>query len=229
MLFITGTDTGVGKTIVAAALSVALAQDPESQVASRSGVRVDKPVQTGAGTGEPMDVEVIAHLVPSCTCSEGLRLHRPMAPAPAARLEGVRLPSIREQADRIRASAGESEHLLIEGSGGLLVQLDDQGRTLADLAKELGEASSFVLVCRSGLGTLNHTELTLEALRHRGLSIAGIVIGSWPAHPDEIDRTNREHLSTLGVPLLGAIPAGAALLEPATFRSGAPMWFDTLP
>ncbi len=228
MLFITGTDTGVGKTIVTAALAVALARHAE-QGAPFSSVAVDKPVQTGAATGEPMDTDVVRRLAPSCACSEGIRLQRPMAPVPAARLEEVRLPSVNEQAARIRSTAEGFDHLLVEGAGGLLVQLDDEGRTLVELAGALGEPSSFVVVCRSGLGTLNHTELTLEVLGHRGLHVAGIVIGSWPDEPDEIDRSNRRHLSRLGVRLLGAIPAGASRLDPVLFGERAATWFDALP
>lgn len=227
-LFITGTDTGVGKTIVTAALSIALAR-PAEESGTPTSVAVDKPVQTGAATGEPMDTDVVHALAPSCACSEGLRLQRPMAPVPAARLEGARLPSIHEQAARIRSIAEGFDHLLIEGAGGALVQLDDGGSTLVELAAALGGPSSFVVVCRSGLGTLNHTELTLEVLGHRGLHVAGVVIGSWPEDPDEIDRSNRRHLSRLGVRLLGAIPAGASRLEPALFRQRAPTWFDALP
>jgi dethiobiotin synthetase len=109
------------------------------------------------------------------------------------------------------------------------VELDRTRRTLADLVGILGDDAAVVVVCRSGLGTLNHTTLTLEALQRRGLAIAGIVIGPWPEHPGDIDIDNRRHLSSLGVPLLGAIPEGASRLPPATFRSSATTWFSRLP
>ncbi len=113
--------------------------------------------------------------------------------------------------------------VLVEGAGGLLVRYDQQGRTLADLAAacELaGVQVEFLLVAAAGLGTLNATALTAEALRHRGLALRGVLVGSWPADPDLAARCNLADLpSAAGAPLLGALPAGAAAAEtPAAFR-----------
>ncbi len=84
------------------------------------------------------------------------------------------------------------------------------------------------MVVAAGLGTLNHAALTTEALRHRGLACAGIVIGSWPSPPDEPDlamRCNLEDLPVVtGVPLLGALPAGAGQLPSPEFVAAAPGW-----
>ena len=108
--------------------------------------------------------------------------------------------------------------VLVEGSGGVLVELDGQQHTIADLARELqgraGEDVGTVVVTRPDLGTLNHTLLTLEALHHRGVRVSGVVLGSWPAHPDPVQESNRDYLADLPdvsghhIPLLGAVPAG---------------------
>jgi dethiobiotin synthetase len=203
VLVVTGTDTGVGKTITTAALAVAL---PDAVVY--------KPVQ--AGTEEGLgDADVVARLAGVPT-HEGIRLPDPMAPVAAARRAGIALPPLDDHVTAVRTLAAQHEHVLVEGAGGLLVELDERGGTLRDLARLLG--ASVVLVCRSGLGTLNHTALTREALR--GLPEAGLVIGSWPARPTEIDLGNRAHLAPSG-----AIPAGAGLLTPQAFRAAAPTWF----
>ncbi|WP_449373152.1 ATP-dependent dethiobiotin synthetase BioD [Arthrobacter psychrolactophilus] len=81
-----------------------------------------------------------------------------------------------------------------------------------------------MVVCRSGLGTLNHTLLTLEALAVRGLRAAGLVIGSWPHDADEVELDNKEYLSRLAVPLLGCLPERASLLSSDNFRASAPEW-----
>jgi dethiobiotin synthetase len=83
-------------------------------------------------------------------------------------------------------------------------------------------------VARSGLGTLNHTMLTREALRHRGIHQLGVVIGSWPSDPTVIETTNRDHLARLPEVLLGAVPNGAPRLDPADFCSAAPGWLPGL-
>jgi len=229
ILFITGTDTGVGKTIVTAALAASLAVRPNGRGQPISSIVVDKPVQTGASGEEPADVEVVSHLAGVSGTSEGIRLRRPMAPVAAARYDGATLPTIEEHATRIRGLAERYDRVLVEGAGGLLVQLDGAGQTIADLASELADGAAVIIVCRSGLGTLNHTELTLESLRRRGLPIAGIVIGSWPDRPDDIDLDNRRYLSSLDVPLLAAIPENSSRLDPEVFRVNAEGWFDSLP
>jgi dethiobiotin synthetase len=82
-----------------------------------------------------------------------------------------------------------------------------------------------VIICRAGLGTLNHTELTIEALDRRGIAIHGLVIGSWPRHPTDIDTSNRDHLSSHGVPLIGIIPEAAGTLTGAEFATSTDGWF----
>jgi len=205
ILLVTGTDTGVGKTITTAALAVALGPS----------VAVYKPTQAGldAGLG---DIDVVRRLAGIDTVSEGIRLPHPMAPVAAADRAGVRLPPASAHRARIAALADTHEHVLVEGAGGLLVELDHEGHVLPDLAP----GAAAVVVCRSGLGTLNHTALTCEALAHRGVPLHGLVIGSWPAAPSEIERDNRVLLERRG--LVGAIPEGAPTRP--TFRTDALSW-----
>ncbi|MPZ61529.1 MAG: AAA family ATPase [Propionibacteriales bacterium] len=118
--------------------------------------------------------------------------------------------------------------VLIEGAGGVLVRLDGEGGTIADLAVSLRDAGAEVevlVVAVAGLGTLNHTELTVEALRSRGLEPRGVVIGSWPAEPGLAERCNLGDLPAVAdVPLLGTVPEGAGSLPPVEFRRRAPDW-----
>ncbi len=119
---------------------------------------------------------------------------------------------------------------LVEGAGGLLVGLDGRGGTLADLGTALrykGISTAVVLVVPAGLGALNLTALTAEALRTRSIPLLGLVIGSWPDEPGLAEQTNLEDLPAVaGAPLLGRVPAGVGRLDPAAFRSGAGRWLD---
>ncbi|HEU5240638.1 MAG TPA: ATP-dependent dethiobiotin synthetase BioD, partial [Ornithinibacter sp.] len=117
--------------------------------------------------------------------------------------------------------------VLVEGAGGLLVELTDAGETLADLVRALPSAA-VVIVARSGLGTLNHTMLTREALSHRGVACAGIVVGSWPQEPSVFETTNRDYLAALPEGLLGAVPQGAPNRAPGDFRVHSPGWLAAL-
>lgn len=219
LVVVTGTDTGVGKTVVTAALAALFAgASPGASVA------VYKPTQTGVGPTCCGDVQEAARLAGIHSATEGVRLRAAMAPVPAARLENRSLPALTDHVHRIRQLAAGHDWVVVEGAGGVLVRLDTAGNTIADIARAVG--ASVVVVCRSGLGTLNHTELTLEALAGRGNRVAGLVIGSWAAQPDEVALSNREHLALLDVPLLGAIAAGASQLAPDVFQAQARGWLD---
>ena len=212
VLVVTGTGTGVGKTVVTAALAV---RSP--------GCLVVKPVQTGVGPDEPGDADEVRRLA-GVDVAELVRLRDPLAPDTAARLAGVDIPTVAEHAARIRTLAAGHGTVIVEGAGGLLVRLDSRGGTLLDLAASL--EASVVVVAAAGLGTLNHTALTVAALRHRGMEPAGVVIGAWPDSPDLAERCNLEDLPRVtGVPLLACVPDGAGDLEPAAFRAAAPGWF----
>ncbi|GAB3567212.1 dethiobiotin synthase [Arthrobacter alkaliphilus] len=221
IILVTGTDTGVGKTVTTAALTAAL------QGRGRS-VAVYKPCQSGAAAGDSDTAEII-RLTGAVTAETGVVLQEPLAPVAAAALDGKALPPLSVHADRIRELAASHDHVLVEGAGGLLVELDSAGGTLADLGALLGPAAAFVLVAHPALGTLNHTALTLEALAHRGQRVLGVVLGSWPVDPEAVHHSNRQVLGSLRVPFLGALTEQAAELSPAAFRTGATAWLNGLP
>ena len=183
-----------------------------------------KPVQTGAADGDS-DAREIARLT-GVEVQEWTSLDEPLAPDTAARRQGVEIPTVAAYAERIAALPHET--VIVEGAGGLLVRLDTEGGTLLDLAAALasyGLSVEVVVVVAAGLGTLNHTELTVGALRARGIEPTGLVVGSWPADPGLAERCNLEDLPRVtGVPLLAVIPAGAGRLDRAEFVRRAPAW-----
>ncbi|GLV84746.1 ATP-dependent dethiobiotin synthetase BioD [Streptomyces lavendulae subsp. lavendulae] len=217
VLVVSGTGTEIGKTVVTSAIAAAA-------VAAGRSVAVLKPAQTGVGPGEPGDAAEAARLAgPSVTTLELVRYPEPLAPDTAARRSGLATlapAAIAEAASRL---AADHDLVLVEGAGGLLVRFDEKGHTLADAARLL--AAPVLVVAPAGLGTLNSTALTAEALRARDLSPFGVVVGSWPAAPDLAARCNLADLPDVsGIPLLGAVPEGSGALEPAAFRTAAPGW-----
>lgn len=222
IVVVTGTDTGIGKTIATAWLAV--------RAAEQGSVVVVKPVQTGVGPGDSGDADEV-HRLTGAAVQEFTALEDPLAPDTAARLRDVVIPPVSEYADRVRVLAEFHDTVLVEGAGGLLVRLDTDGGTLLDLAEELETTTSaevsveVVVVCRAGLGTLNHTELTVEAVRGRGLEPAGIVVGAWPTDPGLAESQNLAELPRVtGVPLIGVLPEGAGELDREQFRAAAPTW-----
>jgi dethiobiotin synthetase len=211
VLVVTGTDTGVGKTVVTAAIA-ALARTRGASVA------VVKPVQTGARPGVPGDLDDVRRLAGVTDLHEFARYSPALAPAAAARLAGLPAPDVHACAARIRAL--DRDLVIVEGAGGLLVRYDDDGATLADLARLLG--APVLVTVRSGLGTLNHTALTLEAMAGRGLDLAGIVIGSWPRRPGLDDLCDVRDLETIAArPLSGRLPERAGRLYAPEFLLAA--------
>lgn len=228
-VFVTGTGTGVGKTIVAAALCAALRQQGR-------GVMASKPLLSGMdGAPEapwPHDHDLLA-LVTGEAAEDiaPLRFGPAVSPHLAARLEGVTLRiddlvvDLRRRYEARRDSAapaspasatgGSVEPLVVvEGAGGLLVPIDDEPNTMAALARALG--LPLIIAAHPGLGTINHVLLTLEAARARALPIAGVVLTPWPAEPTVIEADNRAFLEAhAGVPVhvLGPVaePTAAAL------------------
>jgi len=213
-LVVTGTGTGVGKTVVTAAIAAVLASRGRS-------VAVVKPAQTGVEPGEPGDMDEVTRLSGVRRVHELSRYRLPLAPAAAARLSRTEPVDLDASAQAIGRLATDHDSVLVEGAGGLLVRFDDDGRTIADLAHRLD--AEVVVVTQPDLGTLNHTALTLEAMAHRGLRLAGVVIGAWPASPDLACRSNIRDLQTLAArPLAGALPAGSAsVASPTEFLSVA--------
>lgn len=209
IIVVTGTGTGVGKTVVTAGVA-ALARAREFNVA------VVKPAQTGVGPGEPGDLAEVRRLSGLLDLHEYARFPDPLSPAAAARHAGLAAIDLDDAARRIRELAMDHQLVLIEGAGGLLVRFNDDGATLADLAHRL--VAPVLVVTRAGLGTLNDTALTLEAMAHRGLDLAGVVIGSWPSAPDLAARSNLRDLETLAArPLAGAFLENASYLDSRGF------------
>jgi dethiobiotin synthetase len=190
IVVVTGTDTGVGKTIVSAALCT-----PESAYV--------KPAQTG----DDDDAATVRELS-GATVHTLARYPDPLAPATAAARAGLEPITPQAVADFVRTL--DNDHVVIEGAGGLLVRFDDDGGTIADVAELLD--APLVVVARAGLGTLNHTALTVEAIERRGLRCLGIVIGSWPRDPDLASRCNLDDLESIA-PILGRVPEGATDLK----------------
>jgi dethiobiotin synthetase len=216
IIVVTGTGTEIGKTVVTAAVAA-------SSLAQGLSVAVLKPAQTGVTDREPGDAEEVARLAGEVTAAELARYPGPLAPATAARRAGLQPVGPDEIAEAAAKLSAVHDVVLVEGAGGLLVRYDAQGSTLADAAALLGAA--VLVVTSAGLGTLNTTALTAEALRARSLRCAGIVIGIWPDAPDLAARCNLTDLpDAAGAPLLGAIPAGSGGLPPERFRAAAPAW-----
>ncbi|MBC9714914.1 ATP-dependent dethiobiotin synthetase BioD [Streptomyces sp. TRM66268-LWL] len=216
VLVVTGTGTEIGKTVTTAALAaVALA-------AGRS-VAVLKPAQTGVAPGEAGDVAEVERLAGRVTGLELARYPEPLAPATAARRAGLPVVTPAEVAEAAAKLAAAHDLVLVEGAGGLLVRFDDAGSTLADTARLLG--APVLVVAPAGLGTLNATALTGEALRARGLVQEGVVVGSMPPEPGLAERCNLTDLPVVAeAPLLGALPQGAGALDPSAFRVRAASW-----
>jgi dethiobiotin synthetase len=210
-VIVTGTDTGVGKTIATAALAAA---------ATEAGLRVAvvKPGQTGIATDEESDADAVTRLAAPATVRTLAAYPDPLAPLTAARVAGLAPLVLADVLAGVEELATAHELVLVEGAGGVLVSMGDGGWTIADLAIALGAPA--VVVARAGLGTLNHTALTLEALERRGVP-ARVVIGAWPDAPDLVHRTN---LSDLTGELSGVVPDGAGGWQPAEFRRRAADW-----
>ena len=208
VVIITGTGTGVGKTIATAALA-SCARD----------IAVCKPVQTG----DDDDLAEIARLSGVHEFVSVARYPDALAPVAAAAAVGRSLPSADQIIDAVRSVDRSGRLTLVEGAGGLLVELATAGVTLRDLAVDL--AAPVLVVCEAGLGTLNHTALTLEALENKGISCVGLVIGSWPASPGAAEEFNRGALEAVA-PVRAVLPAGAAALSRADFAVMAGNAFD---
>lgn len=200
VLVVTGTGTGVGKTVVTAAVAALTA-------ARGATVAVVKPAQTGIADGAPGDLAEVTRLSGVTDVHELARYPDPLSPAAAARLSGrdpvdpAALVALVLELERTR------DLVLVEGAGGLLVRFDEDGLTVADLARTL--RAPVLVVAQAGLGTLNATALTLSAMAQRGLELAGVVIGGWPAAPGLAERCNLRDLETLAArPLVGAVPLG---------------------
>jgi dethiobiotin synthetase len=217
-LLVTGTDTGVGKTILSAALVAAIAAEGEP-------VRAHKPVLTGLEEEDatwPADhalLGAVAHMPPEEVAP--LRFRRALAPHLAASLEHRALTAERVVSNALAArehAASSGAMLIVEGVGGLLCPLSDH-LSVADLAAELG--FRIVIAARAGLGTINHTLLTLEAARWRGLEVSSVVLTPWSQTPSAMELSNRETIARLGRVEVATLDAIEAPSAGALARAGA--------
>jgi len=189
LIFVTGTGTEVGKTVVAAAIA---------RTASAAGRRVAvfKPCVTGLEEeGEP-DHELLRRAAGSSQSDDEIAPYRfgpPASPHLAAAMAGEEIDP-RRLRDAARAAEAGAEVLVCEGVGGLLVPLAP-GYLVRDLAVNLG--FPLVIAASPGLGTINHTLLTVEAARAAGLEVASVVLTPWPQDPTEIERSNRETIAAV--------------------------------
>jgi len=215
---VTGTDTGVGKTIVTAAIAAAA-------TISGLSVGVVKPGQTGIpeGSADESDADTVQRLAGPAAASTLASYPDPLAPLAASRTSGLPPLELDSVVAAVRQATSDHDLVLIEGTGGVLVPMGPARRgaggwTVADLASTV--RAPVVVVVRAGLGTLNHTALTLEALARRELA-ALVVIGAWPPEPALVHQTN---LVDLPGELAGVVPERAGALSPQTFRASAPSW-----
>jgi dethiobiotin synthetase len=215
VLVVTGTDTGVGKTVATAALAC------HARLAGID-VAVCKPVQSGSADGDD-DLADIGRLSGVSELHGLARLPEPLAPAAAAARAGMTLPTRRQLEAMVSGVDRQGRLTLVEGAGGLLVDIGDGGTTLRDLAVDL--SASVLVVARAGLGTLNHVALTLEALASHRVRCVGLVIGSWQGDLGVVEAGNREVLSTMA-PLRAVLPAGAGAFTPDEFASMSSVAFD---
>jgi dethiobiotin synthetase len=207
-VFVTGTGTEVGKTVVAAAIARTLA-------ATGREVAVFKPAVTGLDDpGEP-DHALLRRAAESAQSDEQIAPYRygpPASPHLAAALAGEEIDP-----GRLRAAAAEAKRgadaLVCEGVGGLLVPLSP-GYLVRDLAVDL--ELPLAVAASPGLGTINHTLLTIEAARSAGLEVAMVVLTPWPRDPTEVERSNLESIASLGEVTTETLPA-IDLSEPASW------------
>jgi dethiobiotin synthetase len=214
VLVVTGTDTGVGKTVATAALAC------HARLAGID-VAVCKPMQTGSPRDD--DLADVGRLSGVSELHGLARFPEPLAPAAAADRAGLALPTRAELAASVRDVDAPKRLTLVEGAGGLLVELGEGGVTLRDLASDL--AAPVLVVVAPGLGTLNHTALTLEALASQGIACVGLVIGAWPREPGTAESGNREALGALA-PVRAVLPSGAGSVSAAEFESISASAFD---
>jgi dethiobiotin synthetase len=187
--FVTGTGTEVGKTVVAAAIARSLA-------AAGLSVAVFKPAVTGLEEPGETDHALLRRAAGSGQADEEIAPYcyePPASPHLAAELAGLPIDPVRLLA-AAQEAGGRADALVCEGVGGLLVPLTPD-YLVRDLAAELG--LPLAIAALPGLGTINHTLLTIEAARGAGLEVAMVVLTPWPASPSRVERSNRETIASL--------------------------------
>ncbi|MEY2513093.1 MAG: dethiobiotin synthetase [bacterium] len=219
--FVTGTDTGAGKTVLAAALCAAMR-------AAGERVAAFKPVVTGvdepADGGWPADHVLLAAVSgagPQDVCP--VTYGPAVSPHLAARLAGSPGLSVGDcvAAAGAAAARADAEVLVVEGVGGLLVPLSDDA-SIRDLAVAL--ALPLVVAARPGLGTINHSLLTIEAARAAGLDVRAVVLTPWPLEPTVMQRSNRDTIARLGDVEVAVLPEVTSAADALAAAGGELPW-----
>jgi dethiobiotin synthetase len=211
--FVTATDTGVGKTVLSAALVASLRARGEA-------VRARKPVLTGLDQDAPLDHELLAAVSgeDAATVSP-VRFGPPVSPHLAAELAGREI-DVAALIAEIREGSGP---VVVEGIGGLLVPLAT-GWDVRALAREL--ALGVVIAARPGLGTINHTLLTLEVARAASLDVRAVVLTPWPREPGTLELSNRATIERLGAVEVATLELLPKLTSPALAAAGATLPYE---
>lgn len=203
-VFITGTDTGVGKTYITAGIAATLAKQGAK-------VGVYKPAQTGAKT--PEDMDFVKKIAPTVITKCSYVLDTPAAPTVAADIQDIEITKDTIKKD-FKELDNKTDVTIVEGAGGLLVPCG-KDFTIADVAKMLNLPT--IIVARPDLGTINHTLLTVEMARKKGLKVQGIIINNYPSETTDIAiKTAPMIIQKFGqVDILGIVPR-----NPNPFKDG---------
>ena len=197
-VFVTGTGTDVGKTVVAAAIA-------RTAAAASERVAVFKPAVSGLDEPGEADHELLRRAAGSGQTDDEIAPHRygpAVSPHLAAEMAGERIDTD-DVVAAARSAGSDADLLVCEGVGGFLVPLRD-GYLVRDFARELG--LPVVVAALPGLGTINHTLLTLEAVRAAGLEVAATVLTPWAREPSALERSNRAAIAALGDVEVGVLP-----------------------
>jgi dethiobiotin synthetase len=219
-IFVTGTGTDVGKTVLAAAIAAALH-------ARGDAVAAFKPVVSGVEERRDPDWPPDHEILAAATGGDPAEIapavfDAPLSPHLAAALAGRPLePALLRAAFAERAAGAET--VVVEGVGGLLVPLAPD-YLVRDLARDL--ALPLLIAAHTGLGTINHTLLTIEAARGAGLTVAAVVLTPWPQRPSALEDDNRATIARLGAVEVATLPA-IARADPALLaQAGATLPLD---
>jgi dethiobiotin synthetase len=207
-VFVTGTGTEVGKTVVAAAIA-------RTAAAGGRRVAVFKPAVSGLDEGGEPDHERLRRAAGSAQGDDEIAPYRygpPVSPHLGAELAGERIEPGRLRA-AARAAADGADLLVVEGVGGFHVPLT-LDYLVSDFARDLG--LPVAVAAPPGLGTINHSLLTIEAVRAAGLDLVAVVLTPWPADPEEVERSNRDAIERLGRVRVLVLPE-LDLAEPASW------------
>lgn len=195
VIFVSGTDTGIGKTVVSAMLTAGLEAS------------YWKPIQSGLQEETDTEfVQRVSEVTEGQILKERFRLSEPLSPHASAAIDGVDI-----RLKDFNLPKFQTEHLIVEGAGGLLVPLNEKDMII-DLIQELD--IPVLLVVRSELGTLNHTFLSLEALRNRGIPIIGVIMNG------PVNESNRKAIEHYGeIEILGELHELDSMNRSALIRS----------